>query len=287
MSVEYHTEDFIDDEEFGAGIFRRDPAFAVLPHFHAFDELVFVRRGKGTHVVDGCARDFQAGDVLIVRAGQCHYYHDVSDFALESVIMVPERLTAADGTGRLGDAYSRCFCPHRGLSDQVRLDPRNTRQASRCIAELKISGSNPGGSSHPASLLANILEYVALGEAAYPSGARRAHTDAELDSMSAALAHLEQAFPQVDALRPLSDLAHMSERTLLRRFHQVTGRSPVTYLLDLRMHHAMLALRTTTGSVTEIAYASGFGDLSYFHRRFHRITGQSPRRWRRQPPHEW
>jgi AraC family transcriptional regulator len=66
----------------------------------------------------------------------------------------------------------------------------------------------------------------------------------------------------------------------LRLFSRVLGVSPHQYLVRSRLRRAARLLADDTRSVTEIAFAVGFGDLSNFVRTFHRAAGVSPRRFR-------
>jgi AraC-like DNA-binding protein len=49
----------------------------------------------------------------------------------------------------------------------------------------------------------------------------------------------------------------------------------------MRLIHAITLLRDTPLSITEVAYQSGWGDLSNFIRTFRREIGCSPREFRR------
>ncbi len=51
-----------------------------------------------------------------------------------------------------------------------------------------------------------------------------------------------------------------SERTLERRIRAVLGRTPVSYVQDLRVEMAVFRLRTTSESIEQIAAAVGYGD---------------------------
>jgi AraC-like DNA-binding protein len=66
----------------------------------------------------------------------------------------------------------------------------------------------------------------------------------------------------------------------LRLFANVLGVTPHQYLVRSRLRHAALLLADEDGSVTDIAYDVGFGDLSNFVRTFHRAAGISPRAFR-------
>ena len=66
----------------------------------------------------------------------------------------------------------------------------------------------------------------------------------------------------------------------LRLFANVLGVTPHQYLVRSRLRHAARLLADEDGSVTDIAYDVGFGDLSNFVRTFHRAAGISPLRFR-------
>lgn len=51
-----------------------------------------------------------------------------------------------------------------------------------------------------------------------------------------------------------------SERTLERRMRQVLGKTPLSYVQDLRVEAAVHRLSTTTDSIEQIAAAVGYGD---------------------------
>jgi methylphosphotriester-DNA--protein-cysteine methyltransferase len=63
-------------------------------------------------------------------------------------------------------------------------------------------------------------------------------------------------------------------------FESETGRGPMRWLAERRVNHARALLEDTELSVTEVAFASGFGSLQTFRRQFRRLTGTSPRRYR-------
>jgi len=49
-----------------------------------------------------------------------------------------------------------------------------------------------------------------------------------------------------------------------------------TYLINVRIGYACRLLIDATKSISEIAYESGFENLSNFNRQFKRIKGQTP-----------
>lgn len=89
-------------------------------------------------------------------------------------------------------------------------------------------------------------------------------------------------------LRVLAHQVSWSERTLLRRFRNRTGASPLQWLLDKRITHAQRLLETTDLSIEQVATRSGFATGASLRHHFKRHVGTSPRAHRnalrRRPP---
>lgn len=81
----------------------------------------------------------------------------------------------------------------------------------------------------------------------------------------------------------LEDLAYeaaLEPKYFCRVFRQITGRTPIDYLLYYRIECAAELLCATRCSVTEVALSCGFGDVSYFGRVFKRQKAMTPRAYR-------
>jgi AraC-like DNA-binding protein len=94
-----------------------------------------------------------------------------------------------------------------------------------------------------------------------------------------------RALMQTHLLSPLSlpeyaALAAMSLSTFKRRFRAVFDAAPGRWIHQARLQHARWMLMTEPTSVTDVCYASGFGDLSNFTRAFRRRFGLPPRAYR-------
>jgi transcriptional regulator GlxA family with amidase domain len=95
---------------------------------------------------------------------------------------------------------------------------------------------------------------------------------------------IEWATARLDQPLSLADLAraaHVSSRTLARRFEAALGTSPMQWLLAQRIRRAQHLLDTTCEPVERIARLTGFGSTSNFRLQFTRATGESPQSYRR------
>lgn len=81
-------------------------------------------------------------------------------------------------------------------------------------------------------------------------------------------------------LTALADAFRVSTRTLLRRFADETGRSPLEYLQSSRVRRARHLLETTDRTVAGISTTVGYKDPGTFAALFTKHTGQRPRDYR-------
>ena len=81
-------------------------------------------------------------------------------------------------------------------------------------------------------------------------------------------------------LRAVAEAAAVSERTLLRHFRQVTGRTPLDYLHMLRVERARMLLEVTLHGTQSIAEACGYSDAAAFRRLFARAMQMSMSEYR-------
>ena len=67
----------------------------------------------------------------------------------------------------------------------------------------------------------------------------------------------------------------------IRCFKQITGQTPLQYILSLRIINAQSLLENTDYTIAEIASQVGYENALYFSRLFHKQTGMPPREYRK------
>ena len=71
----------------------------------------------------------------------------------------------------------------------------------------------------------------------------------------------------------------MSRSAFYKKVKHQTGFAPVDLIKEFRLSYAAELLQTTTNSITEVAWKSGFRDVSYFGKCFRKRYGLSPREY--------
>ncbi|MEV0687412.1 helix-turn-helix domain-containing protein [Nocardia sp. NPDC050378] len=95
------------------------------------------------------------------------------------------------------------------------------------------------------------------------------------------LTWLQENLAEDLTLADIAQRAGTSTRTLIRRFREHTGTTPLRWLHRVRIRQAQHLLETTQHSVERISGQVGFGSATAFRERFKRTTGVSPQSYRR------
>jgi AraC family transcriptional activator FtrA len=103
----------------------------------------------------------------------------------------------------------------------------------------------------------------------------------EADGMAALLDWLASNLASEVTVADMAQRAAMSERTFARRFKEVTGTTPLRWLLHQRCEKAQHLLESSDLAVDRIAVFCGFGTATNLRDHFRRRLGTTPSAYRR------
>lgn len=92
--------------------------------------------------------------------------------------------------------------------------------------------------------------------------------------------YIDQHYMEPLTLQSMGEALHISPYYLSHVFKQMSGYSPVQYLLRRRIGEAQTLLITTDLSITEIAGMVGYDTQSYFNLQFTKNVGMPPKKFR-------
>ncbi|RAT96330.1 AraC family transcriptional regulator [Brevibacillus sp. Leaf182] len=93
--------------------------------------------------------------------------------------------------------------------------------------------------------------------------------------------YIQQNYQENITVKQLAQLANVPSWQYTLLFRQLTGKKPLEYVTEQRIHHAKKLLKSSNDSLRDIASQVGFTDEYYFNRRFRKSTGYTPRQYSR------
>jgi AraC-like DNA-binding protein len=103
----------------------------------------------------------------------------------------------------------------------------------------------------------------------------------ENESMHNALQYIMQNFQRDIAIKDLLEVTNMSYATFYNYFKRTYKVPFKEYLLDIRVDYACKLLKDESLNISEIAYNSGFENLSNFNRQFRKLKFMTPSQYQR------
>ena len=104
--------------------------------------------------------------------------------------------------------------------------------------------------------------------------------DENINCVDKAILYMQDHVNETISLNDLSKLYHYSPSRFSSLFKQKTGYAPIDYFLQMKMQKASQQLDFTKQSIKEIALNFGFDDPYYFSRRFTKVIGMPPTKYR-------
>ncbi|RME72897.1 MAG: AraC family transcriptional regulator [Verrucomicrobia bacterium] len=254
------------------------PAFDHGWHQHPEVELTWILEGSGLRHVGDSVEPFGPGDFCLIGANLPHMWSS------------PPR-----GAGNRARSFVIQFDPAR-FGDAFRQLPEMAR-INQLLAEAAhgICFGDDGASLRqlmeqcrtPIQHLTRLLEVLdslvdhprkrQLSLAPWHPVPNR-KTDPRVER---ALAFIAQRWDQPLSQAQVAMAVGLSPAAFSRFFRRHVGRTFQAYLTEMRMSFATRELLETDRTISEIAFAAGFANLSNFNRAFRAIRGMSPREFRR------
>lgn len=250
-----------------------------------FWALYFVRRGRGTHIINGQPFGMARGNVYFMAPGSVHSYHGSHDLVLdafyigETLFFEEERraLEKLSGQETLFRSVRNDRSPFAG-GHYTHLSPERQIQAEEAIAHIRreLVTREPALWMSARARLWCLVVQLALWRGQNP-GTVSGGTSMEIADV---LRYCEANFSKPLSVEQLASLAHFSRNHFTRIFTEQVGMAPAVYVRYLRLQHGQKLLRTTNYPVADVAQLCGFSDETTFGRAFRKAFGITPTSYR-------
>lgn len=270
-------------------LLRRQQAMLVYggpnaaPHMHPAIEMLYFSRGR--YRVDIGRQSFEAceGALALFRGNTVHAVTPLSeDVRGYYIFMIQPSLVFSAFSG-VGSAYPMLYLTPRFSQSSVFLPDRLSDETRRI---LDSSLPFAGGENGVCSLFTQTRLRIKLSDLLYSLAEnelrdelpdeRELPDEAMIRQIYDSILYIDEHFDQPITPVQCAEQLHMSYSYFAKRFLQVSGCSFKQYLFSVRMSHAETLLLSGDRSVTEIAIACGYSNVSHFISEFRRHKGVSP-----------
>lgn len=251
-------------------------------HFHPEVELNYVREGQGILYAGRAVAPFAAGDICLLGPNLPHAYGSAPCERLGARWTVMHFLPTL-----WGDVFWQ-MPRNRRVRELLKTTPRGLvfsgSAIERCAALLKSLETGAGRDAGMSTWM-EILECLAASRTyrvLNPDGFSEVPPPSTDPRLREILHWIDEnadrdTITQATAAR----LVRMSPPGFCRFFRRHTGKTFRNYLSEVRVARACSSLTHSDASIAEIAFRSGFGNLSNFNRRFQKIIGRTPSDYRK------
>lgn len=238
-----------------------DLSHPVEAHWHESIELLFCLQGTAELFADTEKLTLHPGELTVINSGALHYipWHPGDACLYYCLIVDPSLL---EGTG---------LPVGTRLHKQVK-DPAVETAYMQIVQELQQREPYYKEAAKSAVQLLFSRLYRRWADTDEPT----ATANHAPEMVKKALLYLKNNFKENISIDDVCGYVGFSKYYFCRCFRQVTGRSVMEYVQDLRCAHAQKLLETGNCTVSECAAQCGFSDVSYFTKVFKRQTGRLP-----------
>ena len=242
-------------------------------HYHEFCKLLLLVSGRGGYVVDGQKYLLQPGDVVLIGSRSAHRPELEGDAPYERIIIYisPEFLQQSSTSGcNLLELFSG------GKGHVLRLRERERKKvfALADMLEKELSGAEYGREILSNGVLLRLL--VEIGRGQRQEGALNLNPVTPEDHRVVEwMQYLELHLHEDLDMDVLAERFFISKFHMMRLFHQQTGFTIHTYLLQRRLLAARQLMEKGMRA-TEACYRCGFRSYSSFTRAYNKHFGTTP-----------
>lgn len=254
---------------------RSHPQYVMALHWHVEFEIIRVLKGAFHITIDEQQMTAPAGSFIFIPAGTLH---SGTPIGCEYECLV------FDINMLLNKNDSCCKIIRKIIDHEVELNYVYTGIYNdiHSIVWRLFDATASKKAGYQMIALGSLYELIGtiFSEDYYnPIPAQPPRDHRRIVQLKQALEFMESSYNKPLTLQEMANSVQMSAKYFCRFFQEMTHRTPVDYLNYYRIERACYQLLTTNDSITDVAYSSGFNDLSYFIKTFKKYKGTTPKQY--------
>lgn len=271
----------IPKPEYDALVYQEDMGISFYDKLHQHEEIQisYIMNGEGKLIVGDTVNYYKPNDILVIGSYLPHILKSDATVTGKSEMLTLFFTKKAFGnnffemeeTKALQSFFARATHGFKVISDkeemaQLFLKLRSAEKLDQFIILLKLLRTG------------SLCEYQSLSSFIY----EKQYSDSEGNRMRNIFEFTMSNFNTNIILEEVSDKANMTKNAFCKYFKKRTNKTYFQFLTELRVEHATkLLLSENKFTIAEIAYESGFKNISNFNRQFKMIKKNTPSDFRK------
>jgi len=250
-------------------------------HYHEEFELNYIENGRGAHrVIGNHIHDIEDVELVLVGSNLQHAWFGElppTQKVLEITLqfhkdLFEDKLLKRNQLGFIRQMFDKSlrgilFSRETTLQIAPRIKALHQKHAFDSVLELF-------SILHDLSTSRNM---ISLSDPTFTSNESHSFKSRRIET---AFEYMRQNFDKPISLSDVAKLVHMTDPAFSRFFKDRAGINFIDSLTDIRLGHASRLLVDTTQSIGEIAFHSGFNNISNFNRIFKKKKNITPKDYR-------
>ena len=246
------------------------------PHQHPFTEIFYILDGKGTFFINGQPFSVKKNGLFIVNSLIPHCETSSETEPLSFIVLGVNNVNFSAPV-RTEEHYE-AELPGEGDHYFSDIDPNE-----QILGLLKNIEQELSRTEDPSGFVLNTYLCLLLVMINKKTNLACTQIGASQYSRHVAVAkkYIDTYFSEPITLELLAQKAFVSKYYLVHDFTKELGQSPIRYLLGVRINFAKIFLQSSNYAIKHISTLSGFNDYAYFSATFRKLTGISPKDYRK------
>ena len=245
------------------------PSFVCGPDLYNHYIIHFITSGSGHFTNSKGTYPIKTGDAFLMRP------YETDTYRADAV--TPWSYYWSGFTGGDGPFYLQA-CGFEEDDPIIHYpEAKQLVQEMRAIVTLELDGT-----ARECILLGHLYHFFSL----LIQNNQKNNTSSYADYYYKAIKYIGLNFDNPDlSVTEIADHVGLSRSHLYRVFYAVSKQSIQDCILEFRLKKATALLTNSTAAIEEIAYLSGFSNISYFSRMFKKIIHETPTSYRKNKAH--
>ncbi len=267
-------------------VISREEAFFQAPfHSHPELELVYVKESYGKRIVGNTVEQFVPGDMVFLGSDIPHvwlndeiYYQGISTLKAKAIVVYFNKEIFGPAfyelkeTQKINSFFNQAV---RGVAIIGKTNQLIAKKLEKLVQKKDFEMIV--GLFKILALLSESSDIAFINSDLYmPTNEK-----SKKDRLSAVFEYLKENYNEEISLIKIAEIANLTPTSFCRMFKLKTKKSFVEYLNEIRVSNACKLLIETDLGISEIAYKCGYKTASNFNQLFKKLTGTTPKEYRK------